>query len=493
MDRQSELKKISDFIRENFGIVIKNSSTKELERVVSSSAKILNLNREQFKKQLLKGKLNSVEIEVLINSITIGESYFFREKRALELAVEMIKKNISNTRGGIKIWCAGCSTGEEPYSIAILLNENQLLNSNEIEIWGTDLNPAFLQKAEKGLYRSWSFRSCPPQIIEKYFRRLEKNTFELKSEITSAVKFKQLNLKEKIYPFPFSSENYFDFVFFRNVIIYFDEITTRETLEKIYFALKNKGYLIVGISELPLINFEKFKPEIFENLKLFKKELNYSSAQKNYPNNLNGSYIEFSEGKRSNPGGKLTFPSGKAFRNPTAKRKPPSEVRFEDLKELFLKGNYFSFISRVEKIKESPGKFNLSDAAERELLLMLCKAYSSIGDLNISLKLCQQALNNYNLEPKFFYFLATLFREKGEIEKALEMLDRALFLKKDFILARFLKANLLFRLNKTKQAKLELVTTLNYLNNLSDDQIPDEAEGMSAGSLKIIVNKMIED
>jgi chemotaxis protein methyltransferase CheR len=180
-------------------------------------------------------------------ALTTHETSFFRDGapfEALRTAIlpTMIERR-KNTRS-LTIWSAGCSSGQEPYSIAMLLRESfpQLLTW-KIEILGTDINPNLIEQATQGVYSPLEVkRGLPPQLLKKYFVQHD-DTFLLKPEIRSLVEFSERNLIKPWAPFQA------DIIFLRNVLIYFDVASRKKVLKAIHKTLTPDGYLIMGTAE----------------------------------------------------------------------------------------------------------------------------------------------------------------------------------------------------------------------------------------------------
>ena len=166
------------------------------------------------------------QIEILASYLTIGETYFFREKQTFEILEERILADLIKTRRQnerrLRIWSAGCCTGEEPYSIAMLLSKMLPdLKDWNISILATDINPRFLHKASEGVYSKWSFRDCPQGVKERYFRKAKEDRLEILPDIKKMVTFSYLNLVEDSYPSLSNCTNAMDVIFCRNVLMYF--------------------------------------------------------------------------------------------------------------------------------------------------------------------------------------------------------------------------------------------------------------------------------
>jgi chemotaxis protein methyltransferase CheR len=188
----------------------------------------------------------------IIEALTTNETSFFRDYEPFEvmkttLLPEVIGKRSKEKR--LTIWSAATSTGQEPYSICMMLRDNfPQLTGWDIKIIGTDINRAVLHKAQQGIYSHFEInRGLPATSLIKHFDKKDKE-WQIKPEIRKMVEFSELNL---IKPFPPTLPR-FDFIFLRNVLIYFDKETKRSILEKVRGVLKNDGYLFLGASETTL-------------------------------------------------------------------------------------------------------------------------------------------------------------------------------------------------------------------------------------------------
>ncbi|MGE5406036.1 MAG: CheR family methyltransferase [Candidatus Saccharibacteria bacterium] len=172
--------------------------------------------------------------------MTINVSEFFRNKNHWDVLQEKIIPEMLKDRQRIKIWSAGCSTGEEPYSLAIMMKENFY---NRFEpIWATDIDLEVLQKAQMGLYNSKSVAATPPQLVKKYFHE-EGNFIRIKDDIKSLVKFQRHDLLKDAFPTDF------DLILCRNVVIYFTEETKDKLYRKFVGALRQNGVMFIGSTE----------------------------------------------------------------------------------------------------------------------------------------------------------------------------------------------------------------------------------------------------
>ena len=166
----SLLSHLSDFMAIQMGLHFPRDRWGDLERGIAAAASEFGMtNVESCMHWLLSAPLTRDQIEILASHLTVGETYFFREKRSFEVLEEHILPVLLRARGDtearLRIWSAGCCTGEEPYSIAMLI-DRLIPNAakQNITILATDINPRFVRKAADGVYGEWSFRGTPPSI-----------------------------------------------------------------------------------------------------------------------------------------------------------------------------------------------------------------------------------------------------------------------------------------------------------------------------------------
>jgi len=198
---------------------------------------------------ILKFSEDSSEFDKLINDLTVNETYFFRDFPQLQNFADDILPIVAKEKENkkkIKIWCAACSTGEEAYTLSIILNE-MLENPEEweLQILASDINTEVLQSARIGLYDSRALRDVPPVYLDKYFtKRHDKYLINL--SVRKPITFKRINLMDENQ---INSISGFDFVFCRNCLIYFDDQSRKNVLSSFYETLNPGGFVFLGHSE----------------------------------------------------------------------------------------------------------------------------------------------------------------------------------------------------------------------------------------------------
>lgn len=191
------------------------------------------------------------ELLAFLDHLTINETSFFRNPPQIELFENVILPGVAarkreEKRKQLRIWSAGCSTGEEPYTIAMLILENGSLHGWDIEIIGSDINQRVLTAARRGIYRKNSFRSTEPYLADKYFREEEDGVYMISDRVKQLVSFCHLNLLD---PCKARFIGQVDVVFCRNVLIYFDYEARKKVVDNFYDRLSDGGYLLLGHAE----------------------------------------------------------------------------------------------------------------------------------------------------------------------------------------------------------------------------------------------------
>jgi chemotaxis protein methyltransferase CheR len=200
----------------------------------------------------VKMDLKGTALMALANRLTTNYSYFYREAEQLEFFLKQAlpQKNTQTVSPGnstLNVWSAGCASGEEPYSIAMLMNEyfNSTFVQWDLGILATDLDTLILKEAYKGVYREERLSKLPSQLKIKYMNQNESGLWEINESLKKMIHFTRYNLIRD----QFSFKNKFFAVFCRNVMIYFDQQTINSLVERFYDVLENDGYLFIGQTE----------------------------------------------------------------------------------------------------------------------------------------------------------------------------------------------------------------------------------------------------
>ncbi len=261
----NEFAEIVDFVYKRYGIDLKKKKILVESRL---SAILRELNVSSFSQyiSIIKDPKNSAELQSFLNVITTNHSYFAREVAHFDFLTSTVLPELEKNRfkKEIRIWSAGCSSGQEAYNLAIVFDQYFGARKSEWDtvILATDISTKVLNKAYKGIYTSEEIAGLPADWLSKYFTKLSNDTYQVCSKIRKEVVFRKANLME-----PFVYKQPFDIIFCRNVMIYFDQPTIENLVSKFYDATINKGYFFMGHSEAIPQKSNKFtmiKPSIYK-------------------------------------------------------------------------------------------------------------------------------------------------------------------------------------------------------------------------------------
>jgi chemotaxis protein methyltransferase CheR len=248
---EEEFRLVRDLIHSHCGIFFDSDAKFLLEKRL---ARRLDLHQlpgfKEYYHFLKYSRGREQELSDIMDVLTTNETYFFREEFQLKAFVgELLPelKAVKEKRGDrtIRIWSAGCSTGEEPYTIAMLIMETGAFKDWKVEIVGTDISHRVLQHARKGVYGKSSFRTTSPERIQRFFHQQD-GLYRIKDEVRGLVTISHLNLLDENRMILLGK---MDVIFCRNVIIYFDQVAKRMVVESFYRTLREGGYLLLGHAE----------------------------------------------------------------------------------------------------------------------------------------------------------------------------------------------------------------------------------------------------
>jgi chemotaxis protein methyltransferase CheR len=251
----SEFRMFSELVRAHAGLEFSDESRFVLERRLGRRLQALELESvAAYHYRLRDASLGGSELSNFIDELTTNETYFFRESKQLRALTHEIFEELKVEQNGkrgrpISVWSAGCSSGEEPYSIAMMAREAGLRPGVDVRIYGSDISTRMLSKARKGVYRESSFRQTDPHLRDKYFMEKDQ-AWRISDELKRDVDFIHLNLLDRS---KIALLGVMDVILCRNVIIYFNLSTRCNVIQMFYEKLRPGGHLLLGHSE-SLIN-----------------------------------------------------------------------------------------------------------------------------------------------------------------------------------------------------------------------------------------------
>ncbi len=248
---------ISSLVKERSGIVLTREKEYLLESRLEPVARRHGMQSVDDVAEALRRSPQGLLATDVIEAMTTNETFFFRDRTPFDLFKDEMLPYMKTARSKekkLRIWCAAASMGQEPYSISMLLKEDPAMASWRTEILGTDISNEALEKAKAGLYSQFEVqRGLPVQLLVKYFKQ-HGDMWQLDSGIRAMVQYKNFNLLNS-----FAVHGRFDIVFCRNVLIYFDQPTKKDILERIAKQMPDDGFLVLGAAETVIGITDAFK------------------------------------------------------------------------------------------------------------------------------------------------------------------------------------------------------------------------------------------
>ncbi len=263
-----EFQMLRDLIQERFGIYYDDSKQFLLQsRLQTRLVKCGLSDFAGYVRYLTSSAQRESEWDELASVLSNNETYFFRERSQLDVLVGEV---VGESRAGmpLRVWSSACSSGEEPYTIAMMLMQNRRVSLSNLVLRATDLSPRALERARTGYYREHSFRATPPEMIQKYFRPFEGGFF-INDEIKRMVNFSRLNLLDER---GVSAMGTYDAIFCRNVLIYFEKPTQKRVVDAFAQALRPGGFLFLGHAESIMRVTDRYDPVVTSKAIYYKRK-----------------------------------------------------------------------------------------------------------------------------------------------------------------------------------------------------------------------------
>ncbi|GIU67842.1 CheR family methyltransferase [Candidatus Phycosocius spiralis] len=249
---------VSNLVRERSGLILSDDKSYLVESRLAPIVRKEGYVSIEDLVGSMRQRRDQKLIDLVVDAMTTNETFFFRDKTPFDIFEQTIVPDlVSRKRGGIiKIWCAAASTGQEPYSLAMLGEAlTPKLGGCKLEIIGTDISERCLEKAKSGVYTQFEVqRGLPVQMLLKHFKK-EGESWKIDELLRSSIRYRTMNLLDD-----FRSLGRFDVIFCRNVLIYFDVATKKAVLERMAQQVEGPGYLLLGAAETVLGVTESFKP-----------------------------------------------------------------------------------------------------------------------------------------------------------------------------------------------------------------------------------------
>jgi len=478
--------------------------------------------------------------------LTTNESYFMRDKGQFSLLEKVIfpeliaqKRKLHETSGikpTLRIWSAGCSTGEEPYSLAIILK--QLIPDWEnwkILVLGTDINQEVIEKAQRGIYSMWSFRLVDPELQRRYFDK-GKIEWKINRNLRQLVTFSCVNLVTDNYPNNDTDINNMDLILCRNVFVYFEHQYISQVLKKFAKTLRPGGYLMTGHAEVHNHVMHDFQAKVFPESVVYqaknvpgeepgKRESLIASAAK--PSSAFGAsgkrgsvdcdsrqllprrtvLASFANGNLADMGSRLTADTGLVKMVGTRYVEgdwagKDGSVLHPVVEEKNPQTTYLMLILEAKKCLKNKDYIEAINKAQQALSLesqtfdadyLLAQVYANLGKYSQALEHCKRASKADAMSVFPYYLKAQIAEEQGDLEKAKFFLRKAIYLDPYFVSAYLELANIYNKEGKLNIAIKMYNSSCDILKKLPPNTPIGQEGKMTAGEVLMDVkNKLVK-
>ena len=454
------------FVRRRTGLVFSAARRSAFDAALATAMRRTRLSDPEV--YLARLAVEPALLDDLVADITVGETYFFRDPRQFTVIRDEILPGLMSRRPyshPLRAWSAGCATGEEPYTLAIVLREAGLAVAAHIV--ATDLSRAALARARQARYTRWSLRGVPDQVVHTYFEH-GAGRFALAPVVRDAVEFRYLNLADDSYPSLPTGIWGMDLILCRNVLIYFDAETVARVARRLLDALGDDGWLLLGASDPGLAD-------------LVPCEVVVTGAGLAY----------------RRPGHPALRPSATVgvtptFALPEPPPPPPAPPRADapawvaaadapsddpdDVARAYAERDY-------ARAAELAGRFVQREGGDPALWVLLVRALANRGDLNGAGRACARALDRHRASAELIYLHAVLLAEAGHPSDAAAAARRALYLDRGLIVAHLALGGALARMGDADGADRAMRNAERLLAPMPPgDRVP-AADGECAGRL----------
>ncbi len=461
--------KLSEHLAQHMGINFSTDRLSDLNKKMAALAEAFDFDDlDKFAEWLLSDSLDREQIELLADFLTVGETYFFRDPKAFLVLEEEILPRLIQARQSarfLRIWSAACCTGEEPYSIAMILRKMiPDIERWQIKILATDINQTFLERAAEGSYGEWSFRATPESFKEQYFTQRKNGRYQVTPEIKKMVQFEWMNLAElELLSEP--AYSCMDIIFCRNVLIYFSVDHAKQIISRLNNCLITDGHLFVSPNELPVTSDVGFQSLHRPGAIILQKSNQLIPPHPPLPaDSREVTACEATDHIESLAEPMPTLEEAQSFYN---------RALYQEAAEMLLK--------------------RCRNGGDFSSLVLLAKSLANHSDLKNALKWCDRAIKANRLNAATHYLRATILQEQGATSEAMHSLRQSLLMDSNFVLAEFNLGILLRQTGHGKDAQRHFKIALKLLNNYRENDVLPESEGTTASGMRVIVSSLMAD
>lgn len=504
--------RLADLVLDRWGLLYPRERHKDLSRGVEAAANGLGLPAATFLKMILGDPANPSRdklLSILVDKLTVGESYFFREQRSIQALDEgilpgLLREKALRGENTLRLWSAGCATGEEPYTLSILLDRlfSRLGESPEawnVEIHATDINRDFLRRAREGVYREWSFRAAPPWLKDQYFEKTEDNRWRVVDAVRDWIRFSTFNLCGDDAA-PVGGDR-MDVILCRNVLIYLAPEKMHLALRRIRGNLAAEGWFITSPTESShVLETKIFTPCRMQDLLAFCKferegagwsvSMEEHSSSDSVPQDVTvlvpppavaGYDADYAPSPHDDAQQAPAMPEPAELEPEQLLIEAGVAIAQGDPKQAEAYGQEF--------LKRHGNGARLTSRARAKSVI--AQSFAGRGRLEEALEWASAAVEDDPMNPELRYYVALVLQELGRSDEAAANMERALYLDQSLAMAHFSLGLMARSRGDAANAQRHFGRLLNVLGNLDEDAVVPLSEGISAARLRELVESLL--
>lgn len=455
--------RLKEFVIEHTGLTYYANRDEDLANRISRRLSKLGLSDCSSYLRLLQDQhAGDAEFDALVSELTIGETYYFRHQELFDGLRDVILPDLIERKKQVRrlrIWSAGCATGPETYSLAILLKRElaHLTDGWELSVLGTDINRDFLARANEGKYEDWAFRSCPEDLKQNCFTPLGKS-WVIKPKYRECVSFQYHNLVK--HPFPSLIHNLaaFDLILCRNVMIYFSTEVIRKLLGQFEQCLVEGGWFLVGHAEPNVDLFRSFRTVNVPGATLYQKTSEEAIRTDHFPVVAPAPVADETWGF-------------------TAAPIPEAEVALERTES---HAPWFEQVAEKKPVQPV--------AAELSNIRLLADQ----GECEQALRCSRALLEKEKLNPVVHFYHALVLEQMGHHADTERSLRQTIYLDRNFVLAHYYLGLCLQRKRDSLGAIRSFQNVRHFLSQTDPSETFPHGDGITAGDLKELTEMNLE-
>jgi chemotaxis protein methyltransferase CheR len=459
----SAIREILEMVGERTGLSFPPGRLESAELAIGRAMDRARTADPQSYKDMLVADASS--LDDLIIELTIGETYFFREPAQFQFIRRVVLPDIDLRRGSqhpIRAWSAACASGEEAYSLAILLAEEGV--AERANVLATDISRAALAKARRASYQDWSLRGEAAKIALRYLHGAG-NRRVLDQSIRAAVNFRYLNLARDVYPSFETATDGMDLILCRNVLIYFDPATVRAVVGRLFDSLAPGGWLVTASSDPPLDQDSPFEVVVAQEGVFYRKPLSSSLA-----------LVDVGRLDHTEPepliGTAWSVPGTVSSVLPTHNTTAPDRARIDEAIAAFYRGEY-------AKASELTGNC----VQDTEACVLRVMALANVDSVRAEYA-CAEAVRLYPLSAEIHHLHAVLLLASGRVEQAAKSARSVVYLDRTLVFGHFTLGTILWQAGDVEGARRAFRNAHDLCASLPDDRVVPLSGGETAGRLR---------